>query len=248
MNIRLTLEYDGTAYGGWQRQDNAMTVQQRVEEALEALTGKRHTVAGAGRTDAGVHALGQVCHFHTDAPVPPERFAMALNTHLPPDIRAIESRRAAEDFHARRDARGKRYRYTIFSRPSAPALERGRAWHVAAPLDAPAMARAAAMLVGTHDFRGFMDAGSPVRSTVRTLLRAEVTQCAPFVYLDFEGTGFLYHMARVMAGTLAEIGQGKRPERSVSDILAARDRQLAGVTAPARGLCLVRVLYGGEDR
>ncbi len=164
-----------------------------------------------------------------------------------PPISGRLSLAGGEDFHAQRDARGKHYRYTIFTRPAAPALDRSRAWHVAAPLDAPAMARAAAALVGTHDFRGFMDAGSPVKTTVRTLRRADVTAQGRLVILDFEGTGFLYHMARVMAGTLAEVGLGKRTEGSIRDILASADRQLAGVTAPAHGLCLMRVMYDGKD-
>ena len=247
MNIRLTLEYDGSAYGGWQRQINAVTVQQRVEEALEALTGKSHTVHAAGRTDAGVHALGQVCHFHTDATVPPERMALALNTHLPLDIRATGSRQVPESFHARYDARGKHYRYTLFVRPVAPALERNRAWHIVVPLDTGAMARASEQLLGTHDFRSFMTTGSPVKSTVRTLTRADVTVRGNTIYLDFEGTGFLYNMVRIMAGTLVEIGMGKRDENAISDLIRAGDRSRAGLTAPAHGLCLVRVMYAGEE-
>lgn len=247
MKFRLTLEYDGTAYGGWQRQKNAVTVQQRVEEALEALTGKPVAVVGAGRTDAGVHALGQVCHFESDIPVPPRRMAAAVNTHLPADIRAVASERVPDAIHARYDVRGKHYRYTLFVRPAAPALDRNRVWHVTGPLDVQAMARAAAFLPGTHDFGGFMDAGSPARSTVRTLTRADVTARGSYVELDFAGTGFLYHMVRILSGTLVEIGQGKRPADGMPALLEARDRGRAGVTAPPQGLCLVAVYYGAPE-
>jgi tRNA pseudouridine38-40 synthase len=246
MNIRLTLEYDGTGYAGWQRQDNAMTVQQRVEEAIAAVTGERAGIVAAGRTDAGVHALGQVCHFHTGCTIPPGRIAFALNAHLPPDIRVTESRQVPDAFHARYDARGKHYRYTLFVRPVAPALERGRVWHIPVALDAAAMTRSAAHFVGEHDFSAFMDAGSPVKSAVRTLTRADVTVRRNHILFDFEGTGFLYRMVRIIAGTLVEVGQGKRDADSIPELLRDGDRSRAGVAAPARGLCLMRVYYDGD--
>lgn len=247
MNIRMTLEYDGTGYAGWQQQDNAVAVQQRVEEAVAAVTGERAGVVASGRTDAGVHALGQVCHFHTGCAIPPERIALALNTHLPPDIRVTESRLVPEAFHARYDARGKHYRYTLFVRPIAPALERGRVWHIPIPLDAAAMARSAEHFLGEYDFSAFMDAGSPVKSAVRTLARADVAARGNYITIDFEGTGFLYRMVRIMAGTLVEVGQGKRDADSIPELLRDGDRGRAGITAPAHGLCLVRVYYDGDE-
>ena len=247
MNIRLTLEYDGTGYAGWQRQDNAMAVQQRVEEAVAAVTGERAGVVAAGRTDAGVHALGQVCHFHTGSAIPPERTAFALNTHLPPDIRVTESRQVHDAFHARYDARSKHYRYTLFVRPVAPALERCRVWHIPVPLDTTAMARSAAHFLGEHDFSAFMDSGSHVKSAVRTLARADVAARGNYITIDFEGTGFLYRMVRIMAGTLVEVGQSKRDADSIPELLRDGDRRQAGVTAPAHGLCLMRVYYDGDE-
>ncbi len=241
--IRLTLEYDGTRYAGWQRQETAPTVQGAVEAALAGILGKRVAVVGASRTDAGVHATGQVAHFHTDLPVSPEKWPFVLNACLPSDIVAREATLASSDFHARFSAIGKRYRYTVLAQPQPSALWRERAFHVYRPLDVARMRQAAACLAGEHDFAAFRDAGCEARTTRRTLHRVAITEDPPFLRLEVEGNAFLYHMVRILAGTLVDIGTGRLPADCLPALLAGRDRRLAGQTAPACGLCLEQVLY-----
>ena len=246
--IKLVLEYEGTNYAGWQRQENAVTVQQAVEEALFAVTGERIAVHASGRTDSAVHALGQVAHFDTAARMDPDKFAYALNAHLPRDVRVLDSRRARDAFHARFDARGKLYRYDIHNAPHASAIHRHTRLHVHWPLDIEAMRKAARRVVGTHDFAAFRAAAGPSkRSTVRTVTRSEVLRKGALVSYEIAGNGFLYNMVRILAGTLLEVGLGRRPPDAVSEALAGRERTLAGPTAPAYGLTLVRVFYGAEE-
>jgi len=243
-NIKLVLEYDGTNYAGWQRQKNALTVQQVVEEALYKLTGEKITVVGAGRTDSGVHARGQVANFFTASRIPAERFCYALNSALPYDIRALESQEVSHEFHARYWAKAKRYRYSICVRPHAPAIARNYYYHVPDVLDVDAMNAAAQYIIGTHDFKAFQSAGSSVRNTVRTVYQARWIWEPPF-YLHFEikGNGFLYNMVRILVGTFIEIGRHRMPESDMKRILESRDRDEAGPTAPAHGLCLEEVYY-----
>ena len=243
MRIKLTLEYDGTAYAGWQRQQNALAVQQVVEEALARLTGEAVGVTGASRTDAGVHALGQVAHFDTHSPIPPEKFAFALNTMLPADVRVSSSGPAAPDFHARFSARGKRYRYLMYDATHASALYRGLCAHSIYPLDVDRMDREAACMVGTHDFSAFAASGSTVKDTVRTITRCQVVRRQPFVVLTVEGTGFLYNMVRILAGTLMGVGGGKLAPGAVARALETGDRLALGPTAPPQGLTLMEVFY-----
>lgn len=243
MRIKLTLEYDGTAYAGWQRQQNALAVQQVVEEALSRLTGEAVGVTGASRTDAGVHALGQVAHFDTLSPIPPEKFAFALNTMLPADVRVISSGPAAPDFHARFSARGKRYRYLMYDATHASALYRGLCAHSIYPLDVDRMDREAACMVGTHDFSAFAASGSTVKDTVRTITRCQVVRREPFVALTVEGNGFLYNMVRILAGTLMGVGSGKLAPGAVARALETGDRLALGPTAPPQGLTLMEVFY-----
>ena len=245
--VLLTLEYDGTAYAGWQRQLNAVTVQQRVEEALLALTGETHGVVGASRTDAGVHARGQAAHFDTDSAIPAERFFLALNTRLPPDIRAVASREVPPSFHARYQAVGKEYRYAIHNAPWPSALHRNQCVHVPTPLDDNAMHEAAQALLGTHDFSALCAAGSVVRDKVRTISAVSVTRQDHLITLRIAGNGFLYNMVRIVAGTLIDIGRNKLPKDALAQAVARRDRLLAGPTAPAHGLCLWRVAYRGDE-
>jgi len=246
-NFKLTIEYDGTAYCGWQRQAGDPTIQEAIETALAVMVNRPVSVIGAGRTDAGVHALGQVAHFKAETRLTPGVFLKGLNSLLPDDIVIRGCHRVPDAFHARYDARGKHYRYRVLNRSLPAAIGRHYAWHVRRPLDLAAMGQAAAALCGTHDFKSFEGAGSPRRSTVRTVFRCEVNPCGEdLLHLDIEGDGFLRHMVRNIAGTLVEIGSGRRPADDMPAILAARDRHRAGITAPARGLFLVGVDYGEE--
>ena len=245
--IQLTIEYDGTNYAGWQRQSNALTVQQVLEEALSRLTGERIVIHGASRTDAGVHALGQCAHFDTDSRIPGEKFSYAVNTMLPPDIRVSRSLDAAEGFHARFSAQGKRYRYLFYDAPHAGALNRLTHAHSIYPLNDERMRKEAQALLGTHDFAAFAASGSVVRDTVRTIWRADVTRNGHDVSLVVEGNGFLYNMVRIIAGTLRDIGSGKLDNGALSRAIETGDRLDLGVTAPAHGLTLMEVFYALPD-
>jgi len=243
-NFKLTLEYDGTAYRGWQRQAEGPTVQAEVERALGRLTGAPVTVIGAGRTDAGVHALGQTAHFHSPTRLGPEALRRGLNALLPEDIAVRECLPVPETFHARYDARAKRYRYRILNREARSALERNRCWFLDRPLDLEAMRRAAAHLVGRRDFKSFESSGSPRAHTVRTVNAAEWhTGEDGILCFEIEADGFLRGMVRNVVGTLAAVGQGRLSPGDIPRILAARDRKCAAACAPARGLFLVRVIY-----
>lgn len=245
--IKLTVEYDGTNYAGWQRQCNALAVQQVIEEALSRLTGERVVIHGASRTDAGVHALGQSAHFDTDSRIPGEKFSYAVNTMLPPDIRISRSQEAPEGFHARFSARGKRYRYLFYDAPHAGALNRLTHAHSIYPLDDALMRREAQALLGTHDFAAFAASGSVVKDTVRTIWRAEVSRSDNDVMLVVEGNGFLYNMVRIIAGTLRDIGSGKLEPGALARAIENGNRLDLGVTAPAHGLTLMEVFYALPD-
>jgi tRNA pseudouridine38-40 synthase len=243
--LRLVLEYDGTGFAGWQRQaQGERTIQGVLAEALRRVCGAEAEVEGAGRTDAGVHARGQVAGVRVATRLAPGELQRALNAVLPEDLAVLDLEEAPESWHPRRSARRKLYRYVIWNgRVRAPLRERFAHW-VPQPLDAGAMGRAAAALVGTRDFRSFQAAGSGVESTVRSLFRAEVLgEGGAELALELEGDGFLRHMVRNVAGTLIEVGLGRRAPESLPALLEARDRGLAGPTAPARGLVLVRVEY-----
>lgn len=242
--IRLIVEYDGTAYSGWQRQENAMTVQQKLEEAIRKLTGEEElTVTGASRTDAGVHALGQNVHFDTASRIPADKFSFALNTMLPDDIRVRESMETDPSFHARFSTVGKEYRYLIYAHPHASALYRNQSAHVIYPLDVTLMNAEAQAMVGTHDFAPFAASGSVVKDTVRTIASVSVTENAPFIELRVRGTGFLYNMVRILAGTLIGVGSGKVEPGAIARALESGSRLDLGVTAPPQGLTLMRVFY-----
>ncbi len=247
--FKLTLEYDGTAYRGWQRQADHRTVQAEVERALAAMTRHPVTVLGAGRTDAGVHALGQVASFRADTRLTPEAFLKGLNSLLPPDIAVRACDRVPQGFHARFDARSKVYRYHILNREDRGAVGRQYAWFIHRPLDAEAMRAAARALVGRHDFKAFESAGSPRAHTVRTITRAECEVDAAERRLRFtvEADGFLRCMVRNIVGTLVAVGLGRTDPAEVEEILLSRDRRRAGATAPPQGLFLVSVEYD-EDR
>jgi tRNA pseudouridine38-40 synthase len=243
MRIRLTVEYDGTNYAGWQRQKNAVSVQEMLERSYYSACGETVSITGAGRTDAGVHALAQVAHFDTNSTIPAEKISFAMNMYLPEDIRARRSEEAAEGFHARFDAKGKTYRYTIHNGIHAPALQRHTAAHVRGRLDVAAMRKAARYIIGTHDFACFCASGSEVKSTVRTVHSLGITEQFPLIHMDITGSGFLYHMARIITGTLIDTGHGKLSPKDMREIIDGRDRNKAGATAPAQGLTLIAVYY-----
>jgi tRNA pseudouridine38-40 synthase len=249
-NIKLTLEYDGTNYHGWQSQAGTgrPTIQETLEQAIGKLTGERCAVVSSGRTDAGVHALGHVANVSTSSRIPAENFAGALNRHLPADIRVVRSEEVPADFHARFSATGKTYRYTILNRPAPSALLRDRAWHVEQTLNVSAMRKAAAVLAGKHDFSSFRSSGCGASSPVRRLRSLTVQRRGDLVEITLTADAFLMHMARNIAGTLAEAGLGRFSPDDVKRILRSRDRKTAGRTAPAAGLCLLAVEYGRRKR
>jgi tRNA pseudouridine38-40 synthase len=243
--FRLVLEYDGAGFEGWQRQAGerpARTVQGVLAEAATALLGVEPRLRGAGRTDAGVHAEGQVASLSVATTLAPERLQAALNAHLPPDLAVVDCREAPSGWDALRGARAKHYRYRIWNGRGRSPLRRARWAHVREPLDVGRMRKAAEAFVGRHDFAAMQAAGSGVRTTVRTLTRLEVSgRRGGEIVLDVEGEGFLRHMVRNLAGTLIEVGRGRFDVFEPAEILAGRDRGRAGPTAPAAGLCLVRV-------
>src|SRR5512135_456562 len=260
-NIKLTLQYDGTRYSGWQRQTSRqsssasrqLTVQETLEQALEKILREKIRVIGSGRTDAGVHAIGQVAHFHTAHPIELFRLKGALNAVLPRDIAVVDARQVDLDFHARFDARAKTYRYLLIQTKTRSAFCLPGVWSLAYPLDLALMRREAACLVGRHDFRSFQASDRHPRKSVTTIKKITVTKGTsrrlPFltgatvILFEIEGTGFLRGMVRNIVGTLIDIGRGKLPEGSVRRILRAKDRRQAGMAAPAAGLCLAQVTY-----
>jgi tRNA pseudouridine38-40 synthase len=243
-NIRLVLEYDGTRYSGWQLQKNAPTVQGVVEETLRRLLDHPVRVTGGSRTDSGVHALGQVAGFRTTSRLSPDRIRRGLNALLPPDVAAREVAEAPADWNARRAARGKLYEYRILNREEPSPFARGYAWHLRGPLDLEAMRRAGLDFLGRHDFSAFRASSCQAKDPVRVVRRLEVKAAGEDrIAVEIEGTAFLQYMARTMVGTLVEIGQGKRPPEGVAALLESGDRTLAGPTAPAQGLYLVRIFY-----
>ena len=241
---KLTIEYDGGPFVGWQWQENGPSVQAAIEEAIEAFCGEAVTIHAAGRTDSGVHALGQVAHIDLSKEATADTVRDAVNFHLKPQPIAVIAVEAADaDFHARFSATARHYRYRILNRRAPPALAAGRVWHVGAPLDAAAMHDAAQVLVGKHDFTSFRAVACQADSPVKTLDRIEVTRQDDEVHIDVQARSFLHHQVRNFAGTLKLVGEGKWRRGDVEDALAARDRSRAGPTAPAEGLYLTRVLY-----
>jgi len=242
-NVKLVLEYDGAAYHGWQAQRDPQTLQHVLEQAIARVTHERVRVHGSGRTDAGVHALGQVASFHTTSRIPAERLVHAINAHLPDDAAVKSARDVPESFHARYSAKGKHYRYTILNATTRSPLAQATAWWVRAPLDVEAMQRAAQHLVGTHDFRAFCTQARQKGETTRTVHRLGVRKRGRRITVDVEANGFLYNMVRAIVGTLVSVGRGQRKPAEVGLILKALRRSDAGPTAPPHGLCLVRVVY-----
>jgi len=244
-HIRLVVEYDGTTLCGWQRQTNGPTVQQHLEEALARLLTHEVSVVGASRTDAGVHARGQVASFRTERPIPLHGIRRGLNSLLPPEIAVRVADEVADDFHPRFSATGKHYRYTLLARPDRSPRWRERAWHVAEPLALARMQAGAEPLLGEHDFAAFRAAGCTARTTRRRIDDVTIEPEGELVRVDVRGNAFLRNMVRIVVGTLVEVGIGRREPAQVAEILASLDRTRAGITAPAHGLELMEVRYDG---
>ena len=243
MRILLTVEYDGTAYSGWQRQLNGIAVQQVLEEALSSACGHPVSVTGSSRTDAGVHARMQMVHFDTVSSIPPDKYPFVLNNLLPADIRVQASREVPAGFHARFLTSGKTYTYRILNNRHGSALLRATRWHVPVPLDFPSMREALSFLPGTHDFAAFQAAGGTARTTLRTIDRAELSSRGAEITLTVSGNAFLYNMVRIIAGTLVEVGLGKREKDTFARAFVSLNRLDLGMTAPPCGLELTEVRY-----
>lgn len=242
-NIKLTIEYDGTNYFGWQRQPGGPTIQEAIEACLEKMTGEPVTLHGSGRTDSGVHALGQVANFRTDSRLGPEEFQKGLNSVLPKDIVIIAAEEALDDFHAQLSAKSKKYIYKILNRPYPSALLRQRVWYIPYPLNIQYMKEAGEMLTGKNDFRAFAQAGAEVKSTVRTVLTAEFETRGDIVEFRIEADGFLKRMVRLAVGTLAQVGREKISPRDFREILESGEKTKFVQAAPPGGLYLEKVIY-----
>ncbi|HYL34014.1 MAG TPA: tRNA pseudouridine(38-40) synthase TruA [Stellaceae bacterium] len=245
---KLTVEYDGTGLVGWQRQAKGLSVQEILETAVERFCGKRVTVYGAGRTDAGVHALAQAAHVDLPRDRPPDVIRSALNQHVKPHAVAVLAvERVTDSFDARRSARGRIYRYRILNRRSPPALERERVWHIGATLDLAAMQAASSVLLGKHDFTSFRDTQCQAKSPVKTLDALDVARAGDEIWIEARARSFLHHQVRNIVGTLKLVGAGKWKPADVKRALDARDRRAGGPTAPPQGLYLIEVVYTDAD-
>ncbi|MBP7867171.1 MAG: tRNA pseudouridine(38-40) synthase TruA [Acidobacteria bacterium] len=242
-NHRIDVAYVGTRYHGWQVQPDRVTVQSLLEQALSTLYQEKVALAGAGRTDAGVHARRQTANYTAPGIIPPPRVPDAVNGLIPRDVRVLGARFVQPGFHARKSARGKVYRYTLYTGRVCPPFRADFAWHFRRTLDLDAMAQAGALLVGRHDFTSFCARVEGEADRVRTVTSLRLTRSGPLLYLWIEADGFLHHMVRNIVGTLVDVGCGKRSAGDTTTVLAARDRRAAGPTAPPQGLELVRVRY-----
>ena len=241
---KLTIEHDGGPYVGWQRQAEGASVQQEIEEAIQKFSGETVRLHAAGRTDAGVHALGQIAHFDLERPSDGHTVREAINAYLRPQpITIVSAEPVDEHFHARMSARRRRYRYIILNRPARPALDIGRAWHLAYTLDIPAMRAGAAHLIGQHDFTSFRASECQAKSPIKTLDQLDIVEGGAYLNFEVSARSFLHHQVRNMVGTLALVGRGKWSPDDVAQALAARDRTAGGPTAPPDGLYLVGVDY-----
>jgi tRNA pseudouridine38-40 synthase len=241
--LRLLVEYDGTDFAGWQRQPGQRTVQGALEDAVRAMTGESVFIRAAGRTDAGVHADGQVASLDLQANIPVHGILRGLNTILPADLSLLEVSEAAPDFDARFSARGKVYRYTVWTHLVRSPRRARDTWHVRHPVDAEAMRAAAAALVGEHDFRAFRASDCDRKSTRRVVRRLEVDRQGALLTIDVEATAFLKNMVRILVGTLVDVGRGRIEANVIPRMLETGDRTIGGMTAPAHGLTLLRVIY-----
>ncbi len=242
-NIKLTIQYDGTHYHGWQSQKNAITVQDVLENAVQKLTGAKPRIVGSSRTDTGVHARRFVCNFGSETKIPCEKLPLALNTHLPQDIVCLLAEDVDTDFNSRYSSTKKCYTYYIQNSQFPDVFKTNYAWHYPYKLDVSKMQRAAKAFLGEHDFIGFAASGFTVKTTVRTIYSLDVEKEGDLIKITVTGNGFLYNMVRIIAGTLAFVGCGKIDAEDMEDIIASCDRKRAGITAPPQGLFLTEVFY-----
>ncbi len=243
-NVKIIVEYDGTKYNGWQTQKNGTSIQEILTNAIHQVCNDVDKINGAGRTDAGVHALGQVANFFTECTIPVDKIAQAVNIHLPKDIAIREALEVKADFHPRYSAKGKKYMYIVNNSKTRSALDFFREYHFSYELDYKSMKKAAEILEGTHDFKGFMASGSLVKDTIRTISKIQIKKRDDGrIIFNFTGNGFLYNMVRILVGTLLEVGTGKIKVSDLQEILLSKDRSKAGKTVPAQGLYLVEVYY-----
>jgi len=242
-NISLTIQYNGAAYHGWQRQKEVMSVQQMLEDTLDHITGEATTLYGCGRTDAGVHALEYTCNFRTESTIPCDKLPFVLNEQLPRDISCLNAQDMPPEFHARYNAKGKRYIYRILNRHMKDVFLDNQVWHCRRPLDILLMQEACAAFVGEHDFTSFCSVDSTVDSKIRTIYSLGVSRDGDVIEIDVHGSGFLYNMVRIIAGTLVYVGIGKIAAGDIPQIIASKDRTRAGITAPPQGLYMKKVYY-----
>ena len=243
-NIKMLISYDGTRYQGWERQKNTeMTIQGKLESVLSLMTGETVEVIGSGRTDAGVHAKGQVANAHLDTNKSPEEIRDYLNHYLPEDICVREVKVASERFHSRYNALGKTYKYTCYIGSGKPVFDRKYVYVLEEKLDIPKMKQAAELLVGTHDYASFCSNPKMKKSTVRHVDQISIEQDGDYLIFTYHGNGFLHHMVRILTGTLLEVGMGKRSVNSIPELIKEKKRALAGYTVPAQGLCMIEVDY-----
>ena len=240
----MKVAYEGTRYQGWQKQDGSdNTIQGKLERLISRMCGEDIAIQGSGRTDAGVHALGQVVNFHTNSQMSPEAMQVYMNQYLPEDIAVVEIAEAAERFHSRLNARGKRYSYRVWNSAVPNVFLRRYAITVPETLDIDAMRAAAAYLLGEHDFKAFTSAKKGKKSTVRRIDSIDIRKEGALITFTFEGNGFLYHMIRILVGTLLEVGKGERAAETIPELITAKSRELAGGLVPGKGLVLEEVFY-----
>ena len=242
-NIKLTIEYDGTSYGGWQKQKNNRTIQQCIEEAIKLLTGEDVELIGSSRTDAGVHAKGMVANFITNSQIPADKFREAINTNLPDDIGIIKSEEVDRNFHSRYDSKGKTYCYTLVNRYEKVCIGRNYVYQVRDELNYNLMKEAAKYFLGKHDFKAFKTNGSSVKTSVRTINGLELELKGDVIKIFVSADGFLYNMVRIIVGTLIEVGKGKIKPEDIESIIKNGDRSKAGPCVPPNGLVLEKVFY-----
>lgn len=242
-NIKLIIEYDGKSFNGWQKQPGKLNIQGEIEQAIGEITGEEIELIASGRTDAGVHSLGQTANFKTESNIPVDKFPIAINSKLKKTIVIQSAEEVEERFHSRYSVKSKRYRYTINNSKYGSAIYKNLEYHFPIKLDVEEMKKAAKYFEGEHDFKGFKASGTSSKSSVRKIFKAEVIQDNDRIYIELTGSGFLYNMVRIISGTLLDVGQGKIKADDISEIILSKDRMKAGKTLPAHGLCLMEVTY-----
>lgn len=242
-NIKLKIEYDGKEYNGWQKQPNKLNIQGEIERAIEKITGEKVELYASGRTDAGVHSLGQVANFKTNSKMPIEKFAIAINSQVKNSIRIVSAEEVSENFHSRYNCKQKTYRYIINNSPYGSAIYRNLEYHMPIKLDVKKMEKAIKYFEGEHDFKAFKSSGTSSKSSIRTIYKAEIKKKEERIIIELTGNGFLYNMVRIISGTLLEVGLGKIKADDIPLIIESKDRTRAGKTLPPQGLYLVEVKY-----